>query len=65
MNDRIIKGLEAAFDRHRIVFWTDAARELWSTFDALQMEGVEKIVLANNEFGVKHRVLREAPSSAF
>jgi uncharacterized protein (TIGR02687 family) len=65
MNDRIVKGLEAAFDRHRIVFWTDAARELRSTFDALQMEGVEKIVLANNEFGVKHRVLREAPHQRF
>ena len=65
MNDRIAKGLEAAFDRHRIVFWTDAARELRGTFDALQLEGVEKIALANNEFGVKHRILREEPRHRF
>lgn len=43
MNDRIAKGLEAAFDRHRIVFWTDTARELRETFETLELPGVEKI----------------------
>lgn len=65
MNDRIAKGLEAAFDRHRVVFWTDTARELRDTFEALELSGVEKIALANNEFAVKHRILREAPQGRF
>jgi len=65
MNDRIVKGLGAAFDRHRIVFWTDTARELRETFEALDLPGVEKIGLANNEFAVKHRILREAPQGRF
>ena len=65
MNDRIAKGLEAAFDRHRIVFWTDTARELRETFETLELPGVEKIQLANNEFAVKHRILREVPQGRF
>lgn len=65
MSDRIAKGLEAAFDRHRIVFWTDAARELRAEFEAVALPGVEKIVLAGNEFGVKHRILRGEPDQKF
>ncbi|OYZ13692.1 MAG: TIGR02687 family protein [Sphingomonadales bacterium 28-64-96] len=65
MNDRIAKGLEAAFDRHRIVFWTDAARELRHEFETLELPGVEKVLLTGNEFGVKHRILRAEPSQKF
>lgn len=65
MSERIAKGLQTAFDRHRIVFWTDAARELRSAFDTVELPGVEKIVLAGNEFGVKHRILRGEPGQKF
>ncbi len=53
--------LTRLFDRHRIVFWYDEQQELWPEFDALDLPGVAKIVLANNEFGVKHRILRGEP----
>ena len=35
------------------------------TLRALSLPGVEKIELANNEFGVKYRVLREQPEQKF
>ncbi|MFO7631726.1 MAG: BREX-1 system phosphatase PglZ type A [Caldilinea sp.] len=50
---------------HRIVFWCDEKHELRAEFDALALPGVEKIVVANNEFGVKHRVLRQEPKRKF
>jgi uncharacterized protein (TIGR02687 family) len=65
MQDRIAKGLEAQFDKHRIVFWYDPAHEFRQAFEALTLDGVEKIEVANTEFAVKHRVLREEPKRRF
>lgn len=65
MQDRIAKGLEAQFDKHRIVFWYDPGYEFRQAFDALTLDGVEKIEVANTEFSVKHRVLREEPKRRF
>lgn len=58
-------ALTKIFERHRIIFWYDAKRELRGEFDALTLPEVEKIVLGNNQFGVKHRILREAPERKF
>jgi len=65
MSERITQALSRLFDRHRIVFWNDVKKELRDAFDGLQLEGVEKIELANNEFGVKYRILREHPEQKF
>jgi uncharacterized protein (TIGR02687 family) len=54
------------FERnHRIVFWYDDQQELRAEFDALTLPGVEKIVVDNNEFGVKHRILRQEAQRKF
>jgi uncharacterized protein (TIGR02687 family) len=53
------------FARHRIVFWYDDKHELRAEFDALALPDVEKIVLENNEFGVKQRILRQEPNRKF
>lgn len=53
------------FKKQRIVFWYDADKELRSDFEAVELPGVNKIELANNEFAVKYRLLREAPDNQF
>ncbi|MDQ0291491.1 BREX-1 system phosphatase PglZ type A [Oligosphaera ethanolica] len=65
MNDRIAQALTKLFDRHRIVFWYDAKQELRDDFEALQLLGVEKLELINNEYGVKYKILREQPEQKF
>ncbi len=65
MNDRISKALTRLFERHRIVFWYDAKQELRTDFEVLELPGVEKLELTNNEFGVKYRLLREQPEQKF
>jgi len=65
MSDRIILALQRLFEKHRIVFWYDTKHELRADFTALNIPGIEKIELANNEFGVKHRILREQPEQKF
>ncbi|MCA1398427.1 MULTISPECIES: BREX-1 system phosphatase PglZ type A [unclassified Bradyrhizobium] len=65
MLDRIAKGLAAQFDRHRIVFWYDPNHEFRQAFEMVALDGIEKVELANTEFAVKHRVLREKPKQRF
>jgi len=65
MNDRIAQALTKLFDRHRIVFWYDAKQELRDDFEALLLPGVEKLELANNEYSLKYKILREQPEQKF
>lgn len=65
MTDRIRAGLERLFEEHRIVFWYDAARDMRGEFDAVDLAGVEKVEVANNEFGLKYRMLRQEPKQQF
>jgi hypothetical protein len=59
MSDKITLALNRQFDKHRIVFWYDAKKELRKEFEALNFPDIEKIELKNNEFCVKYRILRE------
>ena len=61
----IQEPLKKIFDRHRIVFWYDTDKELRADYKALELPDVTKIELDNNEFGIKHRILREEPKTTF
>jgi uncharacterized protein (TIGR02687 family) len=63
--NKISEPLKKVFERHRIVFWYDAKKELRSDFEAIELPGIEKIEIANNEFGIKHKILRELPTQKF
>jgi uncharacterized protein (TIGR02687 family) len=65
MHDRIRAGLERLFQQHRVVFWYDAKRELREAYESVALDGVEKIEPRGREFGLKHRMLREAPQQRF
>ena len=65
MNNRIAQALTRLFERHRIVFWYDAKQELRDDFEAVQLPGVEKLTIANNEYGLKYKLLREKPEQKF
>jgi uncharacterized protein (TIGR02687 family) len=65
MDSRIGQALLKIFERHRIVFWYDAKRELRDDFEALVLPGVEKLEITNNEYGLKYRMLREQPHEKF
>ena len=65
MNSRIASALTTLFDKHRIVFWYDANQELRDDFTALELPGIEKIEIANNEYAVKYRILRQELEQKF
>jgi len=63
--NRIEKALSRLFDTHRVVFWYDEKQELRGAFDSLSLDNIEKIEIANNEFSIKHKLLRESPKARF
>ncbi|ULJ77355.1 hypothetical protein MF410_15000 [Rhizobium sp. C104] len=65
MSDRIAASLRRLFEEHRIVFWYDTDRDMRAEFDALELSGVTKLDIANNEFGLKYRILRQEPDGRF
>ena len=63
--DRLIQALEHQFSQHRIVVWYDSERKLREFFDRVNIPGVIKLEIRNNEFGLKHRVLIDEPETRF
>ncbi len=49
----------------RVVFWYDPDEQFTSTFNELQLEGVEKLQLADNPFTTKYRLLIQQPNQNF
>lgn len=65
MTDRISQALTKLFERHRVVFWYDTKQGLRSDFESVSIPDVEKAEIANNEYSLKNRILREAPEQKF
>jgi uncharacterized protein (TIGR02687 family) len=65
MRDRIQAGLERSFRKHRIVFWHDPQTRFREEFEEIAIPGVTKTEVANNEFMLKHRLIREEPRQPF
>ena len=61
VNNRLQGSLEKKFQEHRIIFWYDDKAELTGLFDDLQIPEVEKLLIENNEFTLKHRLLITQP----
>lgn len=65
MIDKIQETLERLFNKHRIVFWYDTKRELRDMFEQVDLNKTIKLEITNNEFGIKHRILRGEPKKNF
>jgi uncharacterized protein (TIGR02687 family) len=62
---RIQSHLERLFADRRIVVWSDPTGEFAADFAAVQITGVETARVANNEFQLKHRMLRQEAKRQF
>jgi len=57
--------LERWFEKHPVVFWHDPDGQYAADLDDLTLPGVQTIRVANDEYGIKHRLLREKSASKF
>jgi len=65
VNEKVQNALEKLFQLHRLVFWYDGNAEMKGLFESLQFAEIKKLVIDNNEFSIKHRVLVESPAKKF
>lgn len=65
MHDRIRQGLERSFHKHRIVFWHDPEERFREEFEAIEIPGVTKAEVQNDEFMLKYRLIRKEPNQPF
>ncbi len=61
----IQNSLKKLFDKHRLVFWYDDKKELQDEFEALPEVGFTKVRVNNNQFEVKHRMVKLEPDTNF
>lgn len=64
MNE-IEQALDKLFQKYRIVFWYDEKKELREDFESINLDAVKKLEILNNEFNIKHLILRESPKQNF
>jgi hypothetical protein len=65
MSERIYEALDRHFSKHRIVFWYDPLARMRDVYEGYIRESIERVELANNEFQVKHRLIRDGLSRKF
>lgn len=63
--DQITRALERLFVRHRIVVWSDPETQFGDDSTAVALDDVTVLTVANNEFGLKHRILRDERTARF
>lgn len=65
MSGGIREFLERRFTKQRVVFWHDPSGDYDVEVDALALDDVTTIRVANDEFVVKHRLLHVEPDGKF
>ena len=65
INEKVQAALEKIFQQHRLVFWYDDKAEMSELFESIQIPGIEKLKITNNEFTLKHKLLVEQPKQRF
>ena len=65
MNFAVNEALNRCFAEKRIVFWYDEGGKCRAEFDEVEIDGVDKLIIAGNEFGIKYKVLAEKPEGKF
>ena len=56
---RVHESLQQVFQRHRLVFWYDPEQQWQEAFESFDDETVNKVTIANNEFGTKVAIHRD------
>lgn len=61
----IQQRLKTIFQKERLVFWYDDNEALKNEFEAVELDGVTKLEIDNNEFGIKRQILSLQPTNKF
>ena len=62
---KVEQTLASLFRKHRIIFWYDDNGEMLESYEATNIPEIIKIEIDNNEFSLKHRVIKLEPYQKF
>jgi uncharacterized protein (TIGR02687 family) len=62
---KVEQNLKKLFEKHRIVLWYDPEQNFGEQFQELTLDGVEKLLVDNNEFALKNQILLKQPTQNF
>ncbi len=62
---KIAESLQKIFQDHRVIFWYDEAEKMREQYEEVSLNGIEKIEVDNNEFALKHTIIKGAPSKKY
>ena len=65
INEKVQSALGKIFQQYRLVFWYDEKAEMTELFETIQIPGIEKLKIENNEFALKHKIIAEEPKQRF
>jgi uncharacterized protein (TIGR02687 family) len=63
--NKIEEALLKLFAKHRIIFWYDDKKQLENEFNELVLEGIDKLIVDNNQFYIKHLVNKDKCNNKF
>lgn len=61
----VTNSLNDIFKKHRLVFWYDPEGEMREEYADYSEDGITKVEVQNDEFGLKHRMMREEAAQPF
>lgn len=65
MSQNIKQALIKRFHIHRVIFWYDEKKDFFNQFTELDIDDVEKIHVQQNEFAIKHILVKQQPTDKF
>lgn len=65
MNQSVNEALKRCFGDKRVVFWYDDEGKCRSEYEDVALDGVNKLEIAGNEFGIKYQILVAKPTEKF
>lgn len=63
--NRIQESLSKIFQENRIVLWFDEKQKMREEYNSIDLENVKKLIIEQNEFEVKYRLLKGEPDQKF
>ena len=62
---RVHDSLSRLFEHHKVIIWYDETEDFRDDWESLELTGINKVTVNNNEFAVKHLIYIEKPDERF
>ena len=62
---RVRDSLSRLFEHHKMIIWYDETEDFRDDWESLELTGINKVTVNNNEFAVKHLIYIEKPDESF